>query len=71
MIGEENSGSEDIFCRTDNYQALEEELNIGNSMIMMLFIPLENVSAGADLSRTQVCIHGVWESSGYPGEEIL
>ena len=57
-IGEENPVSEDIFDKTGNSQALEEEFSMGNSMIMMLFIPLENVSAGADL-RTQVCIHGV------------
>jgi len=71
LIGEENPVSEGIFGRTDNYQALEEAFSMGNTMLLLLlFIPLESVSVGADLSRTQVCIHGVWEISGYPGEDI-
>ena len=70
LIGEENPVSEHIFGRTENHQTLDEELSMGNSMIILLFVPLETVSAGADLSRTQICRCGVWESSGCPGKDI-
>lgn len=70
LIGEENPVSEDIFGRIENYQTLDEELSMGNTMMLLLFFPLETVSAGADLSRTQICRCGVWESRGCPGKDI-
>lgn len=63
LIGEETPVSEP-FGRIGNYRALEEEVSVANTMMMLLFIPLKSVSGGGNLSRTQVCIHGVCEGSG-------